>query len=196
MPDMPKTAPSDAQEREAYNRFIHSLELRDIVLARVEAEARVPSINPAETGIQADFDVRDDECESEPNLCQVLAQLKVELMQVKSGERLGAVDVTLRLTYSSEEPITDAIRERFKAANVPLNAWPYLREYVQQTMTRFGWPPFILPPYLPSQRSNDDSPSQKETRKTGPVNTEKRRAKTPTGEKSKTAAGRTLSQKK
>lgn len=137
----------------AYNRFIGSLELNEIVLARAEVEARTPSILPGEAAVQAVFDVTDDECESEPNVCQVLAQLKVNIVHVHSKERLGLVDVTFRLIYTSQEPITPAIRQRFKAVNVPMNAWPYLREYVQQTMTRFGWPPFILPPYRPDAQT-------------------------------------------
>ena len=143
-----------------YNRFIASLVLHDVVLARTEAMAHVPSIQPGETGIRAEFNVRDDECKSEPNICQVLANLRVELVRIEDEEIIGFVDVSFRLIYGSEESLTPAIRERFKAVNVPINAWPYLREYVQQTMTRFGWPPFVLPPYSPLPPSS--GPTQEE----------------------------------
>ena len=33
----------------------------------------------------------------------------------------------------------------FKVVNLPLNSWPYLREFVQNTVQRMNLPPLILP---------------------------------------------------
>lgn len=142
--------PSDMTEInvETYNKFIATLQIEEISLARTSAEATTLQISPGDTIIEADFGVDDDECEDDQRLCQVIARLRVDFKNRGDGKAVGHVEAAFRLRYRSEIPITGELRERFKAVNVPTNAWPYLREYIQQTLTRFGWPPFILPPYL------------------------------------------------
>ncbi|MBN2053445.1 hypothetical protein JW905_00900 [bacterium] len=41
----------------------------------------------------------------------------------------------------------DSVWDVFSALNIPLNAWPYLREYVQNVTQRLGIPPLTLPLY-------------------------------------------------
>ncbi|MBL0171693.1 MAG: hypothetical protein IPP90_13395 [Gemmatimonadaceae bacterium] len=43
--------------------------------------------------------------------------------------------------------MTDAIFAEFERVNLPLNTWPYFREFLQSTLVRAGWPPFVLPAF-------------------------------------------------
>lgn len=45
----------------------------------------------------------------------------------------------------SKEEFSKAFFNVYKDNSLPINVWPYFREYVQSTLGRMGFPPFILP---------------------------------------------------
>lgn len=49
--------------------------------------------------------------------------------------------------YSVSERMTDEIFHEFRIRNLPLNTWPYFREFVHAALARTGWPVFALPVY-------------------------------------------------
>lgn len=49
--------------------------------------------------------------------------------------------------YSTPERMTDQIFAEFRRRNLPLNTWPYFREFVHAVLARTGWPVFVLPVY-------------------------------------------------
>lgn len=61
------------------------------------------------------------------------------------NRKLAKVDVEFGLSYRSEEPMTDDIFAIFSENNLPLNSWPYFREYLSSTVSRMGWLAFTLP---------------------------------------------------
>jgi len=68
-----------------------------------------------------------------------------------SGEQEGAVAVsvavTFELAYESEvvEELSEDALDAFGAVNGVYNAWPYWREFIQNTTARMGLPPLIIP---------------------------------------------------
>ncbi|GEM_PF-1130230 len=60
---------------------------------------------------------------------------------------LAELEVTFAVDYDSKEPMTDAIFGVFEAVNLPVNTWPFLREFVASTLGRFGWAPFTIPAF-------------------------------------------------
>jgi len=78
------------------------------------------------------------------------------------GKRLGKVEVEFGLDFDSEEAMTDEMFALFAENNLPLNTWPYLREFLASTVTRMGWIPFTLParklsgPVSSSHASHDE----------------------------------------
>jgi hypothetical protein len=52
--------------------------------------------------------------------------------------------------YSTAERMTDEIFNEFGRRNLPLNTWPYFREFVHAALARTGWPVFVLPVYKAS----------------------------------------------
>jgi hypothetical protein len=49
--------------------------------------------------------------------------------------------------YSTPERMTTKIFTEFRRRNLPLNTWPYFREFVHAVLARTGWPVFVLPVY-------------------------------------------------
>ncbi len=63
----------------------------------------------------------------------------------EDDEAHADIEAEFGVEFVSPEPMTDAIFTVFARANLPVNTWPYLREFVASTMGRFGWQPFTLP---------------------------------------------------
>ncbi len=76
------------------------------------------------------------------------ASFKILVPEMLKIEEIG-VDVKNRaelvVRYSSEKKITDDIFGLFKEVNLPVNTWPYFREYVHSCMGRLNLPPLVLP---------------------------------------------------
>lgn len=60
-------------------------------------------------------------------------------------KKLGRIDAEFVVDYVSDELMDDDLFELFKTNNLPLNTWPYFREYVSNTTGRMQWLPFTLP---------------------------------------------------
>ena len=82
------------------------------------------------------------------------------------SERVAKVDATFELAFSSEQTMTDGIFAVFQEVNLPLNTWPYLRNFLADALSRMGWPPFTLPALkIGPTSSGDDSPARPPRRK-------------------------------
>ena len=60
-------------------------------------------------------------------------------------EKYLKISAEFLVEYSSEKQITDDLFQIFKEVNLPVNTWPYFREYVHSCMGRLNLPPLILP---------------------------------------------------
>lgn len=49
------------------------------------------------------------------------------------------------LTFTTEIPFTKKFFDVFRRLNLPLNSWPYFREFVQNMTQRMNIPPLTLP---------------------------------------------------
>lgn len=65
------------------------------------------------------------------------------------GEKPIQIKAVLALTYDCEEvsSFDDSALEAFGKINGVYNAWPYWREFVQNTVARMGLPPLIVPTF-------------------------------------------------
>jgi hypothetical protein len=78
--------------------------------------------------------------------------VQLQAQVVSEGEGLSPdspifMHVTFALEYHSGEisRFPDSVLEEFARVNGVYNAWPYLREYVQTTVSRMNLPPLLLP---------------------------------------------------
>ncbi len=139
----PKTLPT----KEQYDAFISSLQLLEVRLIESSAKAEVRKPDAGDVAIEMKFEVKRNEAVENPEQFEAVANMKAAFTDKETGKHLGVVTVALGLLYRSEKPIDEGTFEIFSNLNVPLNAWPYLREHIQQIVTRFGWQAFVLPPY-------------------------------------------------
>lgn len=58
---------------------------------------------------------------------------------------LFKISVTFTLFFSSEINISKDFFDIFKRRNLPVNSWPYFREFVQSMTQRMNIPPVTLP---------------------------------------------------
>ncbi len=79
----------------------------------------------------------------------VLANFTLKTFEIGSNveEPFAVVDASFLLIYHADslEEITDIAVEHFGNTNGIYNAWPYWREFVQNTIVRMGLPPLTIP---------------------------------------------------
>jgi hypothetical protein len=80
----------------------------------------------------------------------------------------ATIEVSFGLRFRSGVSITEALFDVFRDANLPVNSWPYLREFLSTTSGRFGWQPFTLPvlkrgvPPLKSDKTSEGPAGKRE----------------------------------
>jgi hypothetical protein len=77
---------------------------------------------------------------------------KFEIEPVADVSPLYKIDVTFLVSYGfkSNENLSDDHVTAFAEQASIINVWPYLREYVQSTVTRMGVPPMTLTLFIAS----------------------------------------------
>jgi hypothetical protein len=153
---MPKPSPSERARKAggrtkrkpvavaSYNQLIAGLELQQIRLVTAELHAPHPPERRATTPVLhlADASYRNGEGE-------FTAQQTLVFSGTYEGETDAAVRVrvTFEVRYASAERMSDEIFAEFRARNLPVNTWPYFREFVQSSLARMGWPVLTLPAF-------------------------------------------------
>lgn len=127
-----------------YNEFIRGLSLRNIYLKKGSVDFKTENFGVIRDPI-IDFEINCSYKHSGDGMFRVQGDHKLVIKQ--KGQR--KTDIVLRcsfvLLYASKVRISDEIFERFVRFNVPLNAWPYFREFVHNSTSRLGLPPLVLP---------------------------------------------------
>lgn len=128
---------------EVYNAFIAGLDLVSVRLAG--AEIRAPS-TPGRRQLLPTIEqsarfTHEDE--------HVVIVHVLTFAGSYEGEDEPAVFIRaeFEVRYSTPERMTRQIFTEFRRRNLPLNTWPYFREFVHAVLARTGWPVFVLPVY-------------------------------------------------
>ncbi len=85
-----------------------------------------------------------------------------QAVQSEAGADLGEIGVAtitveFGLSYSTAIPMTEELFTAFQAVNLPLNTWPYMREYVSSTLSRMGLPAVFVPTFKFSEPTSVSS---------------------------------------
>lgn len=72
---------------------------------------------------------------------------KYTLVATKKSKRDFALKIscTFSVRFSSEEPLSNEFLDIFSDVNIPVNTWPYFREFIQSMAQRMCLPPIMLP---------------------------------------------------
>lgn len=126
---------------EEYAVFIAQIELRDIWLQQAHAKNQLGPEGPrGAIEVEITDDTRWHAREGGFDAIQQFA-----LRFALGDAPLAEIEVTFALRFRSAQAMTEEIFQVFRAVNLPLNTWPYLREFVSATTGRMGWLPFTLP---------------------------------------------------
>ena len=128
-----------------YRDFIKGIDLKSISFNKASFELLVSEM-PKE--IKPVVNVKNRAELLEPSPKGFSSKHKYNLLcsdPVEKKEKYLRISAEFLVEYSSEKQITDDLFQIFKEVNLPVNTWPYFREYVHSCMGRLNLPPLILP---------------------------------------------------
>ena len=126
-----------------YARFIAGLELREIRLVRanVEGPEMGAGTEIGHLSVHADADL----------ITTDAGFVALHDYTVSAHTPNGAETLTLKalfaLDFASAQRPGKETCDVFGEVNLPVNTWPYLREFVSSMFARMGWPTVTLPAY-------------------------------------------------
>ena len=131
--------------RKDYNNFVRQIEINNIRIVSAQVNILDYSYFPSSAEVKSRMKASYEKVEEQFN---VFHRYNVTILDKETKEAKAKISVTFLVSYSSKIPISDDLFTIFKVRNLPLNTWPYLREFVHNTTMRMGWPPFIAPTYV------------------------------------------------
>lgn len=136
-PKQPKISPED------YREFINQIELQHIVLA--SASIKRHGVPTFEGTLSYDQKPTKREYESSANGFEATLHYLVELREEGNDQPFGEIRTAFTASYRSEEEMTDVVFDVFGELNLPVNVYPYIREFVHSSTARMGFPGLVLP---------------------------------------------------
>lgn len=134
-----KISPAD------YAAFIGQIELIDLWLQSSNVENRYGPERPDQAGLGISTESRFEPFED--GFRGFDAYHRYQVRVERDGDILAEVEATFGVRFRSDQPMTPDIFDVFAEVNLPVNTWPYFREFLSTTMGRMGWTPFTLPAF-------------------------------------------------
>jgi hypothetical protein len=166
-PAMDASSSGEAQRPSAteYNTFVGQIELRAIWLQRAKIVNAAGPVTPEHAAIRVEA-----RAEWEPWGAGFQALHQFTIRVETPDTVLAEIEVTFGLHFASGQPMTEPLFAIFQDVNLPVNTWPYVREFVSTTMGRMNWVPFTLPalkrgaPPVLSNQAPSASPARRRRR--------------------------------
>jgi preprotein translocase subunit SecB len=128
-----------------YNDFIAQIEIADIRIIAAQVKVLDYSYFPSSAKVNWRMSASYEKAEEYFNVDN---RYNLTISEKGTKGTKARISVTFRIVYSSKIPINDGLFEIFKEINLPLNTWPYFREFIHNTTLRMGWKPMIAPIYV------------------------------------------------
>lgn len=128
-----------------YNDFVTQIEIAELHIVSAQINMLDCSYFPSSAEVKWRRTASYEQVEGKFN---VYHRYNVTIWDKETKGAKAKISVTFRVVYSSKIPISDDLFEIFKGRNLPLNTWPYFREFVHNAIMRMGWPSFIAPTYV------------------------------------------------
>lgn len=133
-------AASSAVSPAEYAAFIEGIKLQRLWLVEAVIRNYAGPKTPAEALLRVVDDP--DWYETEDGF---RAQSHYKVRVTANEEPQAEIDVTFAVDFASPTPMSDDLFDFFGFVNLPLNTWPFLREFVHTAFGRMDWVPFALP---------------------------------------------------
>lgn len=134
---------------EQYRETLAGVELEDVRLVRARVELKgdkaqgIGSSIPA--GLMIDIESKATYEYLSEDLCRVVHDYILTARNPKNNRQFFKIECSFSLLFKSKDRMDDDFFEVFKEVNLPLNTWPYVREFVDNMTTRMHIPPLTLP---------------------------------------------------
>ena len=131
-------------EPKRYGEILRGIELHDIFLKSCSAEIKREKLEKTK-GLKVSIKDKVDKHQSDN---KVVVTHKFFLNAKPSEEEKDFVikiSVAFCLVYTSSSPLEDDFFDVFKEMSLPVNSWPYFREFIQSMTQRMNIPPLTLP---------------------------------------------------
>lgn len=160
---------SPQPDHDAYAAFIEGVELQHIWLIGADIQNLAGPERPEQLRVK--ITDHDPEKQTFEDHFVVRAPFRVRFEGAESN-LLAEITATFGLEYRSTTEPTESIWAIFAAHNVPLNVWPFFREFVSSTTGRMGWSNLTLPalkrvrgelPATPMDEATDDELADNES---------------------------------
>lgn len=132
------------QKVKEYNNFINQIEIVNVYLI----SAKIDNLSHEEPSSGVEFGIRERSWyENRKNYIDCYHRYILTAKDDAEGQKVALVSITFVAVYQSEIPMSNEIFQTFKERNLPLNTWPYFREFVQSSFMRMGWTAVVVPVY-------------------------------------------------
>ena len=127
---------------ELYKKILYGLNLDNLFLISCSS-----TIDRTNLGTEIEIKVKDDASfvKAEQNKIQIIHKYSLGAINKPTNKKFLTIKADFCLIYSSEEEFTEVFFERFKNASLPINSWPFFREFVSNITSRMYIPPLTLP---------------------------------------------------
>jgi hypothetical protein len=129
---------------EEYAAFIQQIDLISLWLVSARVENREGPTPPPELSVDIAAEYR---FEQRAGGFDAFASYRATFGHGEEPDAASYAEVTFGLRFTSAQPMTEALFRTFADVNLPVNAWPFLREFLQSATARMGWPALTIPTF-------------------------------------------------
>ena len=125
-----------------YDSFVRQIDIIDLYIV----SARIDNIAHLDLPTDIRINVREKAWyENQEDQVIVYIRYSLTAKDNEKQETAARISVTLAVVYDSAIPLTDEIFQIFKERNLPVNTWPYFREFAHSASRRMGWAGMVTP---------------------------------------------------
>ncbi|MBN1274657.1 MAG: protein-export chaperone SecB [Candidatus Aminicenantes bacterium] len=146
--------------KEKYRKIINGLELIDIYLINSKSFVEREDIF-ARTKIRIKNEARYEELEE--NIVKIFHKYTLIGNSTEKRKKVINIESEFCLVYKIKEGFDEEFFNTFKEINLPVNSWPFFREFVFNITARMNIPPLTIPLFLRTLSRNKNK--EKDTKK-------------------------------
>lgn len=128
--------------REKYRSILSGVELEELFLEDGKFYLKLENFSP-----ESNIKIKDNatlESVSKEKV-DILHSYTLIVIDKKSRKYCLKIEGNFKVVFSCKKEFTQDFFEAFKRINLPINTWPYFREYVNNITSRMNIPPLTIP---------------------------------------------------
>lgn len=128
--------------KKEYRSILNGLELDELCLEKGKF-----SVNKNELKPNSNMKIEDKASFKQrgKNIVHIKHVYKLSVLNKESQKMSFNIECTFFIQFSTEKPLTKEFFDIYKNINLPINTWPYFREFVNNTTVRMNLPALTLP---------------------------------------------------